>query len=138
MVKPKPHKKLYMCRSCLTGKVVWLHYAVSAGAKRVCYCNAKKHDAKLSRKWKKMEERRRHVILGMLSECLGDIPLTQPLTAEQIAAAKRLQALASESVPFYRGFLEHAREERRRRNKHLKMMRERREREAAQAAQAPK
>jgi len=127
----KKKKHLYMRRSCLTDKVVWLHWAVSLGAKRVCYHHAWKHEEKLARKWPKMEANRRHVILGILAECLDDIPLWQPLTQEQREAGKRLQALAEESVPFYRGFLDHEREERKRRNKHLKMMRERRAREAA-------
>ena len=131
MIKPKPHKKLYMRRSCLTGKVVWLHWAASLGAKRVCYHKAWKNEEKLARKWKKREERRKKVILHILEECLADIPITQPLTREQRDGGKRLQALAAESIPFYRGFLDHEREERRRRNKHLKMMRERRAREAA-------
>ena len=129
MIKPKPHKKLYMHRSILTGKVIWLCYATSPGAKRLCYYRAVKYDAKLSKLWPKMEERRMQVVHHILDECLADIPVTKQLTPVQRNAAKRLQVIAEESIPFYRVFGDHVREERRRLARFRQMMSERRERE---------
>lgn len=102
-------------KSCITGRAVWIYRGPSRNAAYVAYSRACRKEVQRVRNWSVRVAERRAFILGLLNEWLADIPITQPLTPQQEAAAKEIRALAIRGVDCELEFYNHIMEERRRR-----------------------
>ena len=108
-------KDIYVRRSCINGKVVWMARCKSRKAADVSYCRAVKAELQRKSHLPRLDKQRRHNILAMLNEYLDYIPITQALTPEQVAASKYIRALSAEEIATHSEFYDHIIEEKRRR-----------------------
>jgi len=121
-----------ICKSCLTGKVVWIYRGPSRGAARVAYWRACKAEIERVRNWGETVARRRESIANTLKAILGGLPKNTELTPQQAEAARQLEAIGNSDVPCYREFYDHIMEERRRRAEDQEIRRKMRLRENKQ------
>lgn len=102
--------------SCITGNAVWVYRGPSKQAARAAYRRACEKEIKRVRAWKKTVAARNENIRRLISNCIGDIQVTESMTVEQKDAARKLLSMAGEAIPCCRDFYNHIIEERRRRD----------------------
>ena len=111
MAKKETNRKtLFMRRSRLTGKVVWICMATSKYAARVAYFRACRAELKRAGELRKQIETRRAGILKMLDCCMQGVGITDRLPPEKKAAAQRLVKLADCGEPVPGDFYDHVME----------------------------
>lgn len=120
----KQKQVIVIRRSCLTGRVVWIYRGPSRNAAYVAYHRACRKEVQRVRHWSERNAERRACILRLLNEWLADIPITTPLTPEQVTAAKEIRALARRDIACDHEFYDHIMEERRRRAEAKRLKRE--------------
>lgn len=116
-------KRLFLRRSCITGKVVWAYRGFKK-AERNAYYRACEAEIRRIRDWAKRMEIRKANILHIL----GD-GKKENLTDEQREAARKIQAISRKPIAPYTGFYDHVIEERRRRAEDKEIRRQMRERQ---------
>ena len=104
---------LVLRRSCLTGKVVWLCRAKNRPAANNAYYRAKQAELLLSEKWDSLVDAWRAWLTQVLRAFLDRMAVTDQMADTQVAAARRIQALAREDIPRDTQFLEHIQAEHR-------------------------
>lgn len=125
----KPQKDIYIRKSCINGKVVWIGRCKSRGAARKAYHKAAQMELERVNRWEETSEQRKRNILRLKEECLADIPITQALNDEQLSAARALMSISREDIACHREFVNHILESRRRREEDNKIRAAMRERE---------
>ena len=116
-----------ICRSCLTGKAVWVYQGPSENAARIAYYRACRKEVERVRSWGKIVAQRCQNISRLLSNCMAELPINAELTPVQLAAARRLKEMSKQECPCYREFYDHILEESRRKNEASSRWRENRQ-----------
>lgn len=127
--KYKPIKTIR--RSCITGKAVWVTHCTTYHGILTAYKKACEHEIERTKNLAEMAARLKGSILKLLNDCLEGLPIDQPLTPEQQAAARQLLALAEYNPYTPSEFYYHIMEERRRKAEDKEILRQMREREKA-------
>ena len=104
-----------MRRSCLTGKIVWIHKTTTKDAARHAYWKACKRELERVRQWSNTVAKRCSNVTRFLTDCTAEIPLTTELTPEQTAAARQLQNISKSETEYHSDFYDHIIEEQRQR-----------------------
>lgn len=116
-------------KSCITGQAVWVYQGPSEHAARQAYSVACRKETERIRGWGRRTAQRERNIGRLLSECLAEVPINQPLTPGQEEAVRRLKEMQRKPPACHRDFYEHFTEERRRRRQDREIRRKTRERE---------
>lgn len=129
MNKKGKHIKVFIRRSCITGKVIWVYRGVKTG-EYLAYWRACRKELQRFKMWAERLDRRRRNMTRLLSDSSSRIPITEEMTPEQREAARQLHELSVADVKPDREFYDHIIEERRRREEDREIRRQMREREA--------
>lgn len=115
---PKRKKKLFVKRSCLNGKIVWMHYCTTRKAARLAYWRACKKEVRRFRDFAQLMKKRHKKLFSVIgiddSSSASSIASRPGLTPQQRTAARELQRLDRQQPPQRSDFYDHIIEEKRR------------------------
>lgn len=131
----KRKKKLFVKRSCLTGKIVWAKYCATPRGAQDAYQRACRKEVRRYRDYSLTMKRRRQKLFSVIgitdsssaSSSVSSLASRSGLTPKQRAAIREIQALDRDRPPQGGEFYDHIIEEARRRNRKSSQWRENRE-----------
>lgn len=106
--------KVFIRRSCITGKVVWIYIGPSEPSAVKAYCRARCSELKRFSKWAETVTYRMANVKRLLNDCMQHLPINAELTPQQQQAVRQLLSIAKQTLSGRSEFYEHIMEENRR------------------------
>lgn len=94
MAKEKKCSVTVLCRSCLTGQVVWVYRGPTEGAAKQAYRRTRQREKERLKRWSEIVQRRTSNITRLMNECLAALPINAELTEVQKNAVKKLKKIS--------------------------------------------